>query len=359
MATTYESGDLRKALVLENKLWAVGWVLVAMGLLYWRYSGSMVPDWLGYSDLYDYEGGWLMRQGRDPLFVAVLHLGRSMFGIDGYTNFRLALFGLFALVAARAVFAATPNTLAVAPALIVVAAFLLKSLVQIREGMAFALVVWSLITAFQFKNRHGWLIAGVGCLVAALIHAGAVIFVVAWALALGLHIYWPLLKWRDLPAALLALGLAIGVTAAWLITRQADAIEFALRDLGEDTTIEAVSGGWKYAYWIANGGVVLLLRHQLLQASEGSMRFGYAYAGLLGSLVIPMIYACCVYLVFSQFYLPAVTAMAVRLLFSASQLGLIIIAWRGRITVWTMLIVAVSLADQIRLLYAGISPAAG
>jgi hypothetical protein len=141
-------------------LWASALVVVAMAALYWHFSGPIFADWIGYSQLWDNDGGWLLREGRDPLFVSLLHQSRRLFGQNGYGEFRFALFAVFAAVGARLAYlmrAEWVSVLFVVP--IVISAFMLKSLVQIREGLAFLIVVLPLISVFRPKGGgvvHRW-----------------------------------------------------------------------------------------------------------------------------------------------------------------------------------------------------------
>ena len=85
-------------------------------------------------------------------------------------------------------------------------------------------------------------------------------------------------------------------------------------------------------------------------SAQGSSRFGYAYALTLSYFTIPVVYIICISLVFRDFYLPAITSMFVRLLFSSLELGILITAMRGKVQLSTLLISGALLANQIRLL---------
>ena len=332
-------------------LWASALVVVAMAALYWHFSGPIFADWIGYRQLWDNDGGWLLREGRDPLFVSLLHQSRRLFGENGYGEFRFALFAIFTAVGARLAYlmrAGWVSVFFVVP--IIISAFMLKSLVQIREGLAFLIVVLSLISVFRPKGG-GWFIAGIGAIAGTLTHAGAGIFVLAWAVACGFY-FGParLLGSKGVRDALLLVGVALGVAVTAAIFQFSQFLEFSLQDIGTDTTVDATGGIWKYLYWLFNGLLMLLTRHQLLSAAWGSRKFSYSYATVLGSLIIPLIYTTCIMLVFSNFYLPIITASATRLLFSTMEIGLIIIGLRGKANWMTLPIALALVADQFRLL---------
>lgn len=332
-------------------LWAAGLAVFVMAFFYWEFPASGFGDWLGYAEIWDQDGGWLANQGRDPLFVTIVHQSRQVFGDGGYAVFRDVLYGVFTLAAARFAYVMRSrqvSALYVVP--IVAAALLVKSLVQIREGMAFVIAVVPLVGVFR-ASRSGWLVAGIGALMAVLMHFGALLFVVCWAVASVLYLAPDrLLGGKGARTSLMALGLALGVAMSVAILAFSKVLELALEDLGSDTTAPAIGGAWKYVYWIVNGGLVLLVRQQLLNAAWGSRKFGYAYATVLGSVVLPIIYTVCIILVFNQFYLPVITSAAVRLLFSGVEAALLVIGFRGKANWLTAAIAVILIADQLRLL---------
>lgn len=53
------------------------------------------PDWGAYQAIYDSQGAWLADAGRDPLFTALVALSHSLWGADGYENWRAWLAAWF------------------------------------------------------------------------------------------------------------------------------------------------------------------------------------------------------------------------------------------------------------------------
>jgi hypothetical protein len=328
------------------------YALTAMGLIGWLLLGRIgLADWDGYRTLYDGAGGYLARQGRDPLFVWTLVRAGDTLGGGGYEIFRWGLFGVFtaaaALWAAKAVAGGSGVVVSV---LIVIAAFLLKSLVQIREGLAFLFVLVSLAGLFRSSGK-GIFLAGLGALVAVFLHVGTSAFLFAWAAALAI---WALpdrvIAGRRFTVWLTAGGVAAGLIAATLIVGDAEALEYGLRDFGVDTSEAVVAGFWKYLYWIAMGGLVLVTRDQLIRGVRGGGRFGYVYGCVVAAVLLPMLYVVCMVLVFARFEMVAVASMAIRLLLTSLELALMIIAVRGRAAWVAGGLAVVSIVDQGRLL---------
>jgi hypothetical protein len=180
-----------------------------------------------------------------------------------------------------------------------------------------------------------------------------VVFLALWVMAATFSLMPRLVVWRGLPWFLLALGVCGGLAGAALASASAGALEFSLQDLGIDTSVQAIGGAAKNVYWLVNGLVVLVIWRQLLVAGHGCGWFGRSFAICLGSFVLPFLYTVCLALVFRQFYLPAVTSMAVRLLLSSMQLGLLIVGLRGALNLWSIGIASASILDQARLLFQG------
>ena len=148
------------------------------------------------------------------------------------------------------------------------------------------------------REDRGRLAAGVGAFAGALIHIGAGAFVVAWLVAYALYLSpaW-VLRGRGVGWTLSALGVSAGAIAVSLIFRFSTAIEFNLQDFGVDTSAEAVGGVQKYVFWICLGVGVLISRGSSYRRPRGARKFGYAYAIVLGALILPGLYVLCATLV--------------------------------------------------------------
>jgi hypothetical protein len=241
-------------------------------------------------------------------------------------------------------------------AAIMVAAMMLKSLVQIREGLAFILVALSMLAVYA-RSAGGWLFCGLMTLVAAFTHFGAAIFLLGWLAASMFHLSPDaVLGGRRLRLILMTVAISIGVGGALEMFRYARQIEFVAEDFGADTNAMVISGTAKYIYWIVFGAAVTATTAQLLGAAQGARKFGYAYATCLGAFLIPMLYAVCLTLVFGRFDLPIVTSAVIRLLWSSLELGLIIIGLRGRANLLTFLVACVLILDESRLYMTGVLP---
>jgi hypothetical protein len=326
-----------------------------MVVLYWRFHGDAVPDWTGYGAMYGGGGAWLLAQGRDPVFVWLLQRARDVFGNDGYGTFRLALFAVFTAAAAWIALIAPPQRRlgafsVVAVVMMVLASFLLKGLAQIREGLAFVAVLAPAVAIFALQRR-GVVRSGVGALLAVAVHVGSVTFAAVWLGAAAQTVLGRLVLKRTFQRMLLVAALTIALALAYVMLRDDGAVRFLLQDYGVDASAHAVGGLAKYAYWLGNGTLVLIVRHQLIHAA-GPRRFAFLYASTLGSFVMPLLYILCLYCVFTDFDVPAMTSMIIRPLFSTMEFSLAVVIFRGRATWLTVAVMAEMIADRVRLLTA-------
>lgn len=337
------------------KLLAALIVVGAMAVLYHRFQGWTVPDWTGYEALYIGEGGYLYDLGRDPAFVWLLLHARDLFQSAGYDAFRLWLFVIFTVVAAWLALVMRPQLLILAPflsATVVLAVFLLKSLVQIREGIAFLFVLVPLVGVFRNRGA-GVILAGLGAGIAVALHIGTAVFLLIWLFALVLA--WTPSRFLTGTAVhwLLLFGAVfLGVAMAVLVIHYSTALGFLLQDFGFDRSAEPIGGALKYAYWALLGGLILSLRHVMVERMDAPRPFGFAYASVIASGAMPALYTLCAILVFTNFYIPALTTLAERLLYSVIELALVILMLRGRggWVVWMTAVVMI--AVQARLLIA-------
>jgi hypothetical protein len=151
---------------------------------------------------------------------------------------------------------------------------------------------------------------------------------------------------------LTALSVALGVTAVWALNRLGDTLLWELRDYSIDISASPTTGLWKDAYWLFNGAAVLVLRRQVLGAIEGARPFALAWATGLVCGVLPALYSACFILATTGFAIPAVTSIAIRLLYTSMELALLIIALRGRMNLITVALAVAMMADRLRLLAA-------
>jgi hypothetical protein len=329
-------------------------VILALVPIYIAVSGEDSPDWVGYRALYDGFGGWLLATGRDALFVKLLDFGYALFGFEGYGHFRLAIFLVILVVAAWTAFMAPKQTSLgafspIAIALAVATTFLLKGLVQIREGLAFVFILIP-VAGMYGRGQRGVVRSVVGAAVASAIHVAEAMFLALWAPALVASRMPRLIAdWRT-RWAVTVLGVAIGVTVAWALNHLGDTLLWELRDYSIDTSASPTTGLWKDAYWLFNGGAVFMLRRQVLAAVNEARPFALAWATGLVCGALPALYATCLVLATSGYAIPAVTSIAIRLLYTSMELGLLIIALRGRMNLITVALAGAMLADRLRLL---------
>jgi len=348
-------GRVERETRLRAAAGALGWLygLAALGAMGWALLGRCgLTDWNGYRAMYDGGGTYLARQGRDPLFVWLIVEAGDLLGGGGYEVFRLILFSVFAMVGACWAGASVlAGSGLLASLLVVGAAFLLKSLIQIREGLAF-LVLLASLAGLARANPRVMAASGFGALVAALIHSGTAIFLLAWLAALTVRGGDGPPRGRRRLALWLTVGaVAVGVGVAQLISLDAAALEDSLRDFGVDNTGAVEADAWKFLYWLAMGGLVIVVRNQVIGAAGGCGAFGESYATVIAAGLLPMVYVVCLLLVFTRFDSAAVVSLSIRMLLTTIELGLMIVAVRGRANWITAGVAAVSIVDQARILY--------
>lgn len=233
----------------QRRLW---WVAMLCALLLaapiFLLTGLLNPDWVGYARLFESDGAWLAEQGRDPLFLMLMRGASAVFGADGYEEFRVALGWAFIAIAGwLGLGAGWPSVGAVRAgglglALAVVNFGWTRFTVQVREGLAMVLVILGIYWACRARSRLLTTLALAG---AALIHAGTVLLLLGWLLAL-LTKCRPDLRTTKLAILLssLALGFIAGLIAFTLF--DAGAVAAGAFDRDEEALAE---GGWKFLYW--------------------------------------------------------------------------------------------------------------
>jgi hypothetical protein len=322
--------------------------MVAVGL---TFLGKVaLGDWDGYQAMYDRGGGYLVDQGRDPLFSWIMDRAFDVFGGGAYEIFRIVLFISFTFLAAVVAFSGVlEGSLIFASVLVSVDAFVLKSLVQIREGIAFAVVMWS-TALFPEKRNIGVIISVLGCISSAFIHAGTCVFLLVWVVALCLRLLSigrsnPHLISKYLTSSAVISGIAVAV----LINQDAQFLERTLRHLGVTGDGPVTVSAWKYLYWAAMGIVVVVVRAQVADANREFKYFRSVYAVVLGAGLVPLLYVMCVITVVTEFT-ATVAAMEIRMLLTALELSLVTIVMRGRANALTGLVAVATLTDQMRLI---------
>jgi hypothetical protein len=336
---------------------AAALVVAIMVAIYQLPYAAGAKDWMGYEYLYSREGAWLVTQGRDPAFVWLLSISRQVLGANGYEVFRGIIYAAFMASASWLAYVARPQRrLAVlspiAIALVLTVSFLLKSLIEIREGLAFLFVLVPAGMIFGRSGR-GAAAAAVGTGISTAMHIGTVVFLAIWLAAAGfIRVKGPILAGRLFQRWMLILAVAVGVTSGLILIRSTAAVGFLLHDYGVDTSAYVQGGLRKYLYWVATGGLLLLIRAQVLDGVRGTSKFAYGYATALVSGALPAVYAVCLILVFTNFYIPAFTAFFIRLLFTCMELSLVIVVLRGRADWATLGVALAMLADRVRLLLA-------
>jgi hypothetical protein len=354
MSLGYQRRPRYAVTVPTRQLLASAMTLIAMWTFYLLSHGlAGMGDWVGYRVMYDTGGDYLVKQGRDPLFVGMISGAAAIFGYEGYETFRDVTFSIFTLVAARWAYLArglTPVT-----ALTISAALIIKSVVQLREGIAFLILAWPLMglyvhrpATFTVRPRSAFA-ALVGAVVGALIHVGTAIYLGIWFGAAFLaFIPRKFLEWRYTPRALLLLGIGSGFALGSTIIIFPEPFKSVLIELAGAAYATPQLFALKVVYWLTLGILTFATGGQVLNAAKGCSPFGYAYAVVLGRFVLPLIFCASVVLVLTSFATVEITEWGNRLLVSLLQLSIILITIRGRANYLTLAISIILLANEAR-----------
>ena len=329
-------------------------VFFGMLLLYPLLSGDQSADWVGYGRLYADQGGWLADQNRDSGFIWFVELAHTIYGSGGYEHFRSLLFMGFVTFAVWLVYS-MPRQGAVVPisslltALVVLTTFVLKAFVQVREGIAFMLLLVPFVGMLT-KFRPAMFACGIGALGAATFHAGTAFIAAGWLVAvIASRFSDSILASEKTSAALLFGALSTGLILGLIVIQNGAEIRLLLQDYGVDETAKSNGGVSKYLYWLGNGVLMLVIRNQVIAAATNAPKFAFSYALSLSSVIMPVCYAMCMVLVFVNFPTPALTAMIVRLFYTSTELGIIVVVLRGRGNLATAAISIFMLLDRLRL----------
>jgi hypothetical protein len=322
--------------------------------LSWRLTGPLNGDWIGYAQLYDEQGGWLLDEKRDSGFLFILKIAHLLFGRYGYEVFRFALstaFTIFAvwLVSAMPRQSRVAQFSSLATALIVISIFSLKGFVQIREGIAFLCILIPIVSTFA-RRRGGLVSILLGTIAALAFHSGTIVLAVMWLISLFLLLIpTSAIINQIFNRAVLGGSILIGAGFAVFISLHVNEFRFLLDDYGFNLHVKTASGFWKDLYWLLLGLIMLKIRADLITSVTGMEKFAYYYCLMIASFAMPMMYGVCVVLVAVNFAFPALTSIPIRLFFTVTELAMVIIALRGRVNYATVFISIFMLADRLRL----------
>jgi hypothetical protein len=249
----------------RGPLWAAATTVILVGLLITLSLTPLNPDWLAYFLIYDDEGAWLSEQGRDPLFLLYVKAAQRLLGPDSYEDFRTLsgalLLGFTVLLATGRVLRPRAGLVPSLALVIVVLAFAsARFTIQIREGLAAALLVWAIAAMIGVSARAkvgpaAWMLL----LAAALVHGGTAIYLVVALVA----VLWPGLRGpqgtaQGAWASLWLLALAFAVVVPLSLSSPDDAA-FLARSFGdrvdEFTELNAERVLLQVAYLVAAGFV--------------------------------------------------------------------------------------------------------
>ncbi len=325
---------------------------------------TLVSDWAGYLDIYLHDGSWLSQDGRDPIFVNMMSYLADLFGARGYETFRSALFITFCCLIGFLSFAlprqrsVSPPISAVVIGVALATTFCLKSLVQIREGIAFVPILAAMLLGLRFPGRWVLLVSAVLCFVATGIHAGMIVFAL---IVMGSWFVVPLGDSNNqLPRAYywiaLSASLSFALAIGWLLTINPDLAYTYLGDVLSSGSYVDQATGAKLAYWSLLGICCAVLHYQCLTIDTRHVTpLSSALAFVFACVLLPITFLIPFVLVLTDFAEASVIATLTRLLFSALQLGVIFLATTRRADWATLAVLGFNLIDQVRTMNASIS----
>jgi hypothetical protein len=343
--------------------------LFAASCAFW---GDANPDWRTYESIYDDAGGYLAAQGRDPLFTLLIQSAHEALGAGGYEFFRIVV---FAVVAANATMLALrmPTDKQLNPckgvqstvgsvlqgltiAACVTAAFLTKSVIQVREGLAFALVAAAIFRVMRCRvdGRRAQVLIYSLLTAAVLIHNGTTAYLIVYALA---HMSSLVFQRRGRKIgschyAVMALAAVSGVAVGMYALYASEPLQEALQQLGVEASSESEASGLKLLFWVAQGGLLLLVVKELLHAAEEMPDvIGARFAVVHATFVLPFLYVLSVYMIVTSQPLP-ILSMVGRMLATAFGIALLGLVLRQRATILSLAAALFLIVDQLRVIQA-------
>jgi hypothetical protein len=327
-------------------------LIFALVAAYLGFDWSWNSDWRGYYQIYVGAGAWLADRGRDPLFVFLVNRAAALFGREGYETFRHLAFAPFAVTAAW--LAATAPRQLIRPSIIaivicIIAILPVKSLVQIREGLGFLIVIFA-SRLIILGNGRSFIITTLLAL-ASLVHIGLAVFLLIY---LFINLFPKAITKRKHYIVALALFAFGAILGAFLISAPSTAVAIT-QEIGTGSDASIQNSYIKSIYWLAQGAAVFLLSSRL--RSSASIMQGQSRLFILSIAVwiLPLLYGLCLTLSLAGSSIAILASAAIRLLFTAMELSLVITLWRGGIGALTLGVCGFMILDRCRILLLALS----
>lgn len=150
----------KKVMFISVKVRVI-WGFVASAVLasaIFYYWNDRNPDWEGYRMIYENAGAWLADSGRDPTFLLLIEMFRSQ-GIvpSSYEPFRVTIAAVFIYFTFRFMSGKViefPSSHSIFVFLPFLSLVLIRSTIQIREGLAIVLLLLALGLVSRDKERY-------------------------------------------------------------------------------------------------------------------------------------------------------------------------------------------------------------
>ena len=344
---------------------ALAGLLLVVAMMAWL-KEDLNPDWTGYALIYSDTGAWLADQNRDPLFLALVGVMRTLWGPDGYPEFRITVAAYFAvftwfLLRGRVL----PFDADVRHAWPLLLLGLLpfvsaRFTIQIREGLGLTVVLMGMAMlsvsngqALQRVWRTRQLLALVMFSLGTLIHSGIglLLLAVIAGLLLG-HMAMRsigLELWILLALAIAGMATAVGISVFGLTSEAGNRLFENL--YGDQAYADIKLSGWKWAYWGAYGLGVAAVAHRILSLYRmGRLPENLRQLlGMVALVMLPAIYVTALLLLANGFP-PAVVSGASRMMNMLLSVTLLVLALRGALNFRLGLFAVLVLVDQARII---------
>jgi hypothetical protein len=332
-----------------------GWIavillFVALNIIY--FTDDLNPDWKSYLRLFEEDGAWLADRGRDPGFVFLIDILKS---VGNYEQARI-LFGTYFLIFTAWFLCRWKQHLGNNTVLWSFAGLLPllipKYTVQIREGLAQTLVLLAFTLLYERERRlklmratwPAFLLLGL----AGTIHGSTLLFFLATLIPFSVHYVFRFLSNQitlRISATLSAIGIAI---ASFTVNWDEIALDAASAFLGDLSNLEAETNSFKVIYWGGKCLLVFYLMGQVNKIAPQLVVFGN-FMRYTTYVIIPALQLIVLYLVFSG-YPGFISSAAIRAYHTAFYVVFALVSLTTRTTPVNFFIATALLLDEYRVM---------
>lgn len=352
---------MRKAALLvqidssRRRNFSGGWifiiiVFIASNSIY--FTDDLNADWKAYSRLFEEDGAWLANSGRDPGFVFLVELIKS---IGGYEHFRIII-GIYFLIFTTWFLCRwrshLENNIMLWSFAGLLPLLIPKYTVQIREGLAQTLVLLAFTLLYEREWRLKILQATwlpfILLVLAGSIHGSTIIFLLAALIPFCVHNIFGSSNWQRIllfSALISVLGIVIGLS---MVKWDEFVLNAASTFLGDLSSVEAETNIFKVVYWAVKCALVIYLIGRVNKISPALVIFG-SFLRYMAYVIIPALQFIVLYLIFSE-YPGFISSVAIRAYHTAFYLVFALTSLAIRTGPVNFVIAAALLLDEYRVM---------